>query len=138
MWWFQSSRVDTCPVKPLPFEDHPSTQACQTSPRKSRPGNHWQWYTHGLLVHWCRNQVVVKSQLCHCVCSVWKLAFDKSGHISCHIYSVNKYTSLIIPYQYSIKECILLWNLILCQHIYCTFACVTVSIPITIHQFHNY
>jgi len=29
-----SSWVDTCPVTPLPFEDHPSTQACQTGPRK--------------------------------------------------------------------------------------------------------
>jgi len=25
-----SSWVDTCPVTPLPCEDHPSTQACQT------------------------------------------------------------------------------------------------------------
>jgi len=29
-----SSRVDTCPFTPLPSEDHPSTQACQTGPRK--------------------------------------------------------------------------------------------------------
>jgi len=29
-----SSRVDTCPFTPLPFEDHPSTQAHQTGPRK--------------------------------------------------------------------------------------------------------
>jgi len=45
-------------------------QAQETSPRKSRPGKQWQWYTHGLLVYWCRNRVVVKSQPCHCVC-VW-------------------------------------------------------------------
>jgi len=29
-----SSRVDTCPFTPLPFEDHPSTRARQTGPRK--------------------------------------------------------------------------------------------------------
>jgi len=29
-----SSWVDTCPFTPLPFEDHPSTQAHQTGPRK--------------------------------------------------------------------------------------------------------
>jgi len=43
-------------------------QVLETSPRKSRPGKQLQWYTHGLLVHWCINQVVVKSQPCHCVC----------------------------------------------------------------------
>jgi len=43
-------------------------QAQETSPRKSRPGKQWQWYTRGLLVHWCRNWMVVKSQLCYCVC----------------------------------------------------------------------
>jgi len=43
-------------------------QVQETSPRKSRSRNHWQWYTHGLLVYWCRNRVVVKSQPCHCVC----------------------------------------------------------------------
>jgi len=26
--------VNACPVTPLPFEDHPSTQACQTGLRK--------------------------------------------------------------------------------------------------------
>jgi len=29
-----SSWVDTCPFTPLPFEDHPSTRARQTGPRK--------------------------------------------------------------------------------------------------------
>jgi len=43
-------------------------QAQETSIRKRWSGNHWQWYTHWLLVHWCRNRVVVKSQPCHCVC----------------------------------------------------------------------
>jgi len=28
-----SSWVGACPFTPLPFEDHPSTQACQTGPR---------------------------------------------------------------------------------------------------------
>jgi len=28
-----SSQVGACPVKSLPFEDHLSTQACQTGPR---------------------------------------------------------------------------------------------------------
>jgi len=32
-----SSQVDACPVTPLPFEDHLSTQAQQTG---LRPGNH--------------------------------------------------------------------------------------------------
>jgi len=39
-----SSQVDASLFTPLPFEDHPSTQACQTgqenSPKKSRPVNH--------------------------------------------------------------------------------------------------
>jgi len=43
-------------------------QAWETIPRKNRPGNHWQWCTRGLLVHWCKNWVVVKSQPCHCAC----------------------------------------------------------------------
>jgi len=30
-------------------------QAQENSPKKSRPLNHWQWHTHGLLVHWCSN-----------------------------------------------------------------------------------
>jgi len=41
-----SSQLGACPFTPLPFEDHPSTQARQTgskaSPRKSRPRNYWQ------------------------------------------------------------------------------------------------
>ena len=62
-----SSQVDACPVNL--FEDFEYVrQAWETSPKKSRPGNHWQWYTHGLLVRWCRIWVVVKSQPCHCVC----------------------------------------------------------------------
>jgi len=28
-----SSQVGACPIKPLPFEDHPSTQVCQTGQR---------------------------------------------------------------------------------------------------------
>jgi len=42
-------------------------QAQETSPRKSRSVNHWQSYTHGLLIHWCSNWVVVKSVPCHLV-----------------------------------------------------------------------
>jgi len=30
-----SSRVGACPFTPLPFEDHPSTQAHQTGPRNN-------------------------------------------------------------------------------------------------------
>jgi len=43
-------------------------QVQESNTRKSRPGKQWQWYTHGLLAHWFRNRVVVKSQPCHCVC----------------------------------------------------------------------
>jgi len=36
--------IRTCPVTPLPFEDHPNTQAhaFEISLRKRRPVNHWQ------------------------------------------------------------------------------------------------
>jgi len=40
-------------------------QARENSPKKSKPVNHWQWYTHGSLVHWCSNWLVVKSVPCH-------------------------------------------------------------------------
>jgi len=42
-------------------------QAWENSPKISRPVNHQQWYTHGSLVHWCSNWLVVKSVPCHLV-----------------------------------------------------------------------
>ena len=42
-------------------------QAQENSPKESRPVNHWQWHTHGWLVHWCSNWLMVKSVPCHLV-----------------------------------------------------------------------
>jgi len=68
-------QVGACSVKPLPFEDHLNTSdRPKKQAKESRSGNHWQWYRHGLLVHWCRNQVAVKSQACHYVCGSWLLS----------------------------------------------------------------
>jgi len=58
------------------------SQAQETSPRKDRPVNEWEWYTCRLLIHWCSNWAVVKKYgLPFCV---WKLASVKSGHICGH------------------------------------------------------
>jgi len=86
-----SSWVDACAVTPLPFEDYPSTLACQTGPRNQAPGKA-DWGTIGNNIHtdcWFIDveiEMVVKSQPCH---YVWKkLAFVKSSHILCLLCSL--------------------------------------------------
>jgi len=74
VWWFPAGWAFVyshhCHLKTTWALKH-VRQTLETSPRKSRSGKQWQWYTHGLLVHWCRNRVVVKSQPCHFVCESW-------------------------------------------------------------------
>jgi len=66
VWWFPAGWVlvhsHYCHLKTTQALEH-IRQAWETSPRKSRPGKQWQWYTHGLLVHWCRNRVGWKVSL---------------------------------------------------------------------------
>lgn len=68
-----SSQLAAGQVPPRPFKDHPSTQgvdvwqATETSHRKSRLVNLWQWNIHRLLVNRCSYQVMVKSLSAHCV-----------------------------------------------------------------------
>ena len=69
-------------------------QAQERIPRKSRAGKQWQWYAIGLLVHWCRNQVIMKSQPCHCVC----------GSRLCQI------RSYVLAWDNYFAECITLWK----------------------------
>jgi len=66
------SWVGACPITPLSFKGHLSTRVHHTGTRnktqENSPGNSWQQYTHGLLIHLCRNRAVVNSQTCYCTC----------------------------------------------------------------------
>jgi len=73
VWWFPAGWMLVyschCHLKITRAFKH-IRQARENSPKKSRPVNHWQWYTHGSLVHWCSNWLVVKSVHCHLVWTI--------------------------------------------------------------------
>jgi len=70
VWWFPAGWIlvysHHCHLKTTWLSEH-VRQARENSPKKSRPVNHWQWYTYESLVHWCSNWLVVKSVPCHLV-----------------------------------------------------------------------
>jgi len=80
VWWFLAGWVL---VQSIHYHLK-TTQACQTGLRNKPQEKQTREplvmiYTHGLLAHWCKNQVMVKSQPCHCMCG--NQFFVKSSHI---------------------------------------------------------
>jgi len=78
----------------------PEHSSMSDRPKKQAPGKqtreHWQWYTYGLLVHWRRNRVVVKSQPCHCVCGSQLLSNSVTYKGSCDLHGILKHRRLLV------------------------------------------
>ena len=88
-----SSQVGACPVTPLQFEDHPSTQACLTGPRnkpREKQSREPLVMIHTWIVSSLMELLNVGEKLALPLC-VWKPAFVKYGHIFSYMFIVLSY-----------------------------------------------